>query len=156
MWCLAPLHEGEMHRRKLRSDKYQPPPGRLLEFYEFHSLVEADEDTNVEVGGDAGTGPDDGGVAKYRRNTRSAVAKQSTSSAAAAVSAVKATEKKKKRKRNATSPPAVVMLSIPTPRSREVELEEEEEDEALKNRLSPEIDRRRGRKVLLPRGSGNW
>jgi hypothetical protein len=24
-WCPAPLREGEQHRRKLRSDKYQPP-----------------------------------------------------------------------------------------------------------------------------------
>jgi hypothetical protein len=72
--------------------------------------VEADEDTDIEVGGDTRTAPDAGGAAKSRCKTRSAVAKQSDSWAAAAVSAVKAAEKKKKkkRKRKATSPPAVV------------------------------------------------
>jgi hypothetical protein len=45
MWCPAPLPEGELHRRKLRSDKYKTPAGRLLEFYESDSSVEADEDT---------------------------------------------------------------------------------------------------------------
>jgi hypothetical protein len=60
MWCSAPLPKGEQHRRKLRSDKYKPPAGRLLEAYESNSSVEADEDTNVE----AGTDPDAGGVVK--------------------------------------------------------------------------------------------
>jgi hypothetical protein len=95
LWCPTPLREGKLHQRKLRSDKYQPPAGRLLEFYESDSLVKADEDTDVEVGGDAGTGPNAGGAAKSRRKTRSAVAKQSASSAAVAVSVVKAAEKKK-------------------------------------------------------------
>jgi hypothetical protein len=134
MWCPAPLTEGELHRRKLRSDKYKPPAGRLLEFYESNSLVEDDEDTDIEAGGDTGTGPDAGGAAKSRCKTRSAAAKQSVSPAAAAVSAVKAAEKKKRRKkkRKATSPPVVVTPSIPTPRSREVKSEEEEEeDEAV-------------------------
>jgi hypothetical protein len=92
-------------------------------------LVEADEDTDIEVGGEAETGLDAGGAAKSRRKTRSAVAKQSSSSAAAAVSAVKAVEKKKRR-RKAPSPLVVMTLTIPTPHSREVESEEEEEDEA--------------------------
>jgi hypothetical protein len=94
-------------------------------------LVEVDEETGDEAGGgDAGTGPDAGRVAKPRRRTRSAVGKQSTSAVIAAVSTVKAAEKKKKkRKRTATSPPAVVTPTIPTPRSREVESEEEEEEE---------------------------
>jgi hypothetical protein len=74
MWCPAPLIEGELHRRKLRSDKYKPPAGRLLEFYESDSSVEADEDTDAEAGGDPGAG-----VAKSRRRTRSMVAKKSTS-----------------------------------------------------------------------------
>jgi hypothetical protein len=74
-WCPAPLREGEQHRWKLRSDKYQPPAARLLEFYESDSSVEADEDTDVEVGGDARMGPDAGGAAKSRRKTRSVVAK---------------------------------------------------------------------------------
>jgi hypothetical protein len=94
-------------------------------------LVEVDEDTDIEVGGDTGTGPDAGGAAKSRCKTRSAVAKQSVSAAAAAVSAVKAVEKMKKRKRKVNSPLAVVTPSIPTPRSREVESKEEEEDEAV-------------------------
>jgi hypothetical protein len=94
--------------------------------------VEADEDTDFEVGGDTRTGPDAGGAAKSRRKTRSTVAKHSASSAAAAVSAVKAMEKKKKRKRKASSPRAVVTPVIPMPRLREDESEEEEEDEATK------------------------
>jgi hypothetical protein len=119
---------GEQHWRKLRSDKYKPPAGRLLKFYESDSSVEADEDTGDEVrGGDAGTGPDAGGAAKPQCRTRSVVGKQSASAVAAAVSVVKAAEKKK-RKRKATFPRAVVTPTIPTPRSREVELEEEEEE----------------------------
>jgi hypothetical protein len=95
--------------------------------------VEADEDTDVEVGGDAGTGPDAGGAVKSRRKTMSVLAKQSATTAAAVVSVVKVAEKKmKKNKRNRkTSPPlAVERPAIPTPQSREVKSEEEEEDEA--------------------------
>jgi hypothetical protein len=142
MWCPAPLPEGELHRRKLRSDKYKPPTGRLLEFYESDSSVEADEDTDVEVRGNTGTGPDAGGAGKSWRKTRSAVVKQSVSAAAAAVSTVKAAEKKKKRKRRATYPPVVVTPSIPTPLSREVELEEdEEEDDEAVEELPVEVGR---------------
>jgi hypothetical protein len=130
MWCPAPLPEGELHRRKLRSDEYKPPAGRLLEFYEIDSLVEANEDTDIAVGGDIGTGPDAGGAAKSRCKTRSAAAKQSVSAAAAVVSVVKAVEKKNKRKRKVTSPPAVVTPTIPTTRSTEVE-SEDAEDEAV-------------------------
>jgi hypothetical protein len=61
MRCPAPLLAGELHRRKLRSDKYKPPAGRLLEFYESDSSVEANEDTDAEAGGDPGVG-----VAKSR------------------------------------------------------------------------------------------
>jgi hypothetical protein len=131
MWCPAPLPEDELHRRKLRSDKYKPPTGRLLEFNESDSSVEADEDTGDESGGgDVGAVPDAGGAAKARhRTTRSAVGKQlASAAAAAAVSAVRAAENKKKRKRRVASPPAVVTPLIPTPRSREVESEEEEEE----------------------------
>jgi hypothetical protein len=97
MWCPAPLPEGELHRRKLRSDKYKPPAGRLLEFYESDSSVEADEDTDTEAGVDPGAVP-----AKSRHRTRSTVAKKSASAVAAAISTVKAAEqKKKKRKRRA-------------------------------------------------------
>jgi hypothetical protein len=49
MWYPTPLLEGDLHRRKLRSDKYKPPAGRLLELYESDSLVEADEDTDAET-----------------------------------------------------------------------------------------------------------
>jgi hypothetical protein len=96
MWCPSPLPESEQHRRKLRSDKYKPPAGRLLEFYESDSSVEGDEDTGDKAGGgDADATPDAGGAAKARRRTRSAVGKQSASAAAAAaISAVKAAEKK--------------------------------------------------------------
>jgi hypothetical protein len=130
MWCPAPLPEGEHHRRKLRSDKYKPPAGRLLEYHESDSSVEANQDTGDEAGdGNVRTGPDAGGAAKPRRRTRSAVGKQSASAVAATVSAVKAAEKKNKRKRKATSPLVVVTLTTPTPRSREVESEEEEQEE---------------------------
>jgi hypothetical protein len=128
MWCPAPPPKGELQRRKLRSDKYKPPAGRLLENYESDSSVEADEDTGDEAeGGDVGASPDAGGSAKVRRRTtRSAVGKQSASATAAA--AVKAAEKKKKRKRREASPLAVVTHSIRTPRSREVGSDEEEEE----------------------------
>jgi hypothetical protein len=95
MWCSAPLPEGEQHHKKLRSDKYKPPAGRLLEFYESDSSVETNEDTGDEArGGDAGAAPDAGGAAKaWRRSTRSAVVKKSASAIAVAVSAVKAAKK---------------------------------------------------------------
>jgi hypothetical protein len=141
MWCPAPLPEGEQHRRKLRSDKYKPPAGRLLEAYESDSSMEPDEDTDAE----AGTDPDAGHTVKSRRRTRSMIGKKSASVVAATISTVKAAEqKKKKRKRKAASPPAVVTPSISTPRSREVESEEEEEvsemkkDEAIEELSVPE------------------
>jgi hypothetical protein len=131
MWCPTPLPDGEIHRRKLRSDKYKPPAGRLLENYESDSSVEADEVTNVEARADPAVG-----VTKSRRRTRSTVAKKSASAVANAISAVKATEHKKKRKRRATSPPAVTTPTIPMPRSREVgsKVEEEEEEEEEKEK----------------------
>jgi hypothetical protein len=72
MWCPTPLPEGEIHQRKLRSDKYKPPAGRLLENYESDSSVEADEDTDAEAGADPVVG-----AAKSRRRTRLTVAKKS-------------------------------------------------------------------------------
>jgi hypothetical protein len=87
MWCLAPLPEGEIHRRKLRSDKYKPPAGRLLENYESDSSVEADKDTDTEAGADPVFG-----TAKSRRRSRSTVAKKCDSAVATAISAVKAAE----------------------------------------------------------------
>jgi hypothetical protein len=86
-WCLAPLCEGEQHRRKLRSDKYQPLAAKLLECYESDSSVEADEDTDTKVGGNGRTGPDAGGAAKSRRKTTAAIVKQSATTAAATISA---------------------------------------------------------------------
>jgi hypothetical protein len=124
MWCLAPLPEGEIHQRKLRSDKYKPPAGRLLENYESDSLVEADEDIDAEAGADPAVS-----TAKSRRRTRSTVAKKSASAVATAISAVKAAEQKKKRKRRVASPPAVATPTIPMPCSREVGSEDEEEEE---------------------------
>jgi hypothetical protein len=116
MWCPAPLPEGELHWRKLRSDKYKPPAGHLLENYESDSSVEADEDIDAEAGADPGAG-----AAKSRRRTRSMVVKKSASAVAAAISAVKATEKKnKKMKRRDASPLAAATPTILTPRSREV------------------------------------
>jgi hypothetical protein len=124
MWCPAPLPKGEIHRRKLRSDKYKPLAGRLLENYESDSSVEAYEDTNAEAGADPA-----GGAAKSRCRTRSTVAKKSASAVATAISAVKAAEQKKKSKRRAASPPAVATPTILTPCSREVGSEDEEEEE---------------------------
>jgi hypothetical protein len=46
-----------------------------LEFYESDSSVEANEDTDTEVGGDAGMGLDAGGASKSQRKTRAAIAK---------------------------------------------------------------------------------
>jgi hypothetical protein len=83
--------------------------------------VEADEETDVEVGGDAGTGPDAGGAAKSRCKTRLTVAKQSVSMVAAVVSTMMVAKEKKRK----VSPPLAVETSvIPTPHSREVESEE--------------------------------
>jgi hypothetical protein len=132
MWCPAPLLEGELHLKKLRSDNFKPPAGRLLEKYESDSSVEADEDTDAEAVVDLAAS-----VTKSRCRTRSTVAKKSASAVAAAISAVKATEQKKKRKRRAASPPTIATPSILSCQS-------------LKTRL------RGGRKVLLRRGSGSW
>jgi hypothetical protein len=99
MWCPAPLPEGELHHRKLRSDKYKPPVGRLLEFYESHSSVEADEDTDAEAGADPGAG-----ATKSRRRTRSAVMKKSASAVATAISAVKAQSRRRRRGRGRLHP----------------------------------------------------
>jgi hypothetical protein len=123
MWCPAPLPEGEIQRRKLRSDKYKPPAGRLLENYESDSSVEADEDTDAEAGADPVIG-----AAKSQRRTRWTVAKKSASVIATVISAVKAAEKKKKRKRRDASPPFVATPMIPTPRSHEVGSQDEEEE----------------------------
>jgi hypothetical protein len=50
--CPVPLSKGEEPYRKLMSDKYQPPAAGLLENYKSDSSVEADGDTDPEVGGD--------------------------------------------------------------------------------------------------------
>jgi hypothetical protein len=142
MWCPAPLPKGEQHWRKLRSDKYKPPAGRLLEFYESDSSVEADEDTDDEAGDDdAGTGPDTGGAAKSRRRTKSTMGKKLASAVAAAVSAVKAAEQKKKRrrKRRAACPPVMVTPAIPIPRLQEVKSKEDDEEEKVKDEAIEEL-----------------
>jgi hypothetical protein len=110
--------------------------------------VEADEDTDIEIGGDARAGPNAGGAAKSQRKTRSVVAKQSATTAAAAVSAVKAAEKKKKRKRKVSPPPVVETPVIPTPQTREVESNKEEEDEATDE--PPVVEDRPTRRSLCP------
>jgi hypothetical protein len=48
----APQRRGEEPQRKLRSGKYHPLAAGLLENYESDSSVEADEDTDPEVGDD--------------------------------------------------------------------------------------------------------
>jgi hypothetical protein len=134
MWCPAPLPEGEIHQRKLRSDKYKPPAGRLLENYESDSSVEADEDTDAEAGADPAAG-----AAKSRRRTMSTVAKKSASAVAIVISAVKAAEQKKKRKRRVASPPAIATPTILMPRSWEVGSEDEEEEEEEKDEAVEEL-----------------
>jgi hypothetical protein len=76
----------------LRSDKYKPPAGHLLENYESDSSVEADEDTNAEAEADPVVD-----TAKSRRRTRSTVAKKSALAVATAISVVRAAEQKKRR-----------------------------------------------------------
>jgi hypothetical protein len=132
---------GEIQRRKLRSDKYKPPAGRLLENYKSDSSVEADEDTDAEAGADPVVG-----AAKSRRRTRSTVVKKSASAVATSISAVKAAEQKKKRKRKEASSPVVATPMIPAPRSREVgskdeegeKEQEKEKDEAVEELPVPE------------------
>jgi hypothetical protein len=115
--------------------------------------VEADEDTDIEIGGDARAGPNAGGAAKSQRKTRSVVAKQSATTAAAAVSAVKAAEKKKKRKRKVSPPPVVETPVIPTPQTREVE-SNKEEDEATDE--PPVVEDRPTRRSLCPAAKRQW
>jgi hypothetical protein len=141
-----------LHQRKLRSDKYKPSAGLLLEFYESGSSVEADEDTDAEAGGDVGTDPGAGVATNSQHRTRSAVGKQSASTAADVVCAVKATKKKKKRK--ATSPLVVITPSIPMPCSREVKLEDEEEYEAIEE--LPVTEDRPVRRLESPAAKRQW
>jgi hypothetical protein len=96
------------------SDKYLPLAAWLLEFYESDSSVEADLDTDTEVGGDVGTGLEASSAAKPRRKTKAAAVKQSATTAVAKATAVKATEKKKRR-RKASPPLAVEKPAIPKP-----------------------------------------
>jgi hypothetical protein len=153
-WCPASLREGELHRRKLRSDKYQPQAARLLEFYESDSSVQANKDTDVEVSNDAGAGPDAGGAAKSRRKTGSVAVKQSATTAAAAVSAVKAAEKKKK-KRKASPPSTIETSAIATPQSREVESEEEEEEDETTEE-PPVVENKPVRRSESPAAKRQW
>jgi hypothetical protein len=159
MWCPSPFSEGELHRRKLSSDKYKPPAGRLLEFYESDSSVEADEDTDAEAGAYPGAG-----IAKSRRRTRSTVVKKSASAVAAAISAVKAAEqkkkkKKKKRKRKAASPPVVITHRFRHPAhgrsSRKRRRRIRRRMRRLRSCRFLRIRRQGGQRVLLPRGSGS-
>jgi hypothetical protein len=158
MWCPSPFSEGELHRRKLSSDKYKPPAGRLLEFYESDSSVEADEDTDAEAGAYPGAG-----IAKSRRRTRSTVVKKSASAVAAAISAVKAAEqkkkKKKKRKRKAASPPVVITHRFRHPAhgrsSRKRRRRRRRRMRRLRSCRFLRIRRQGGQRVLLPRGSGS-
>jgi DNA-binding transcriptional regulator YdaS (Cro superfamily) len=93
--------KGEIHRRKLRSNKYQPPAGRLLENYESDSSVEADEDTDTEAGVEAATD-----AMKSWCKTRSTVAKKSASAVAVAISAVKPQSIRKRRGKDGPHPPS--------------------------------------------------
>jgi hypothetical protein len=122
-------------------------------------LVEADEDTDVEVGGDPEAGSDAGGAAKSRRKTRLVVAKQSAATAATAVSAVKAVEKRKKkrkRKRKTSPPPAVETPAILTPQSRGSSRKKKKKMRPSRICRLWEIRRRGGQRAPLPRGSRIW
>jgi hypothetical protein len=136
----------------MRSDKYQPSAAKLLENYESDSSVEADGDTDPEVGDDAGARLEASSIVKPRRKTRATAAKQSVSTAAAKVAAVKTAkleaEKKRKRKRKTSPPPAVETSVIPTPSTREVESDDEQEDEATDD--PPVIEERTVRRSLSP------
>jgi hypothetical protein len=110
-------------------------------------LVEADEDTDTEVGGDVGMGPEARSAAKPRRKTRAVAAKQLATTAAAKATAVKVT-KKKKRKRKTSPLLMVETLGIPTPQFGEVESDEEEEDEAIEE--PPVVEDRSVRRSLSP------
>jgi hypothetical protein len=114
--------------------------------------VEAHEDTDTEVSGDARTSPDVGSATKPRRKTRAAVTKQSVSTAAVKVTAVKVVEKKN-RKRKTSPPLAVEIPVIPTPLSREVE-SNEEDDEATKE--PPVVEERSVRRSLSPSAKRQW
>jgi hypothetical protein len=152
----APLREGEQHRQKLRSDKYQFPAARLLENYEFDSSVEADEDTDPEVCDDVVTRPEASGADKPRRKTRASAAMQPVSMAAAKVAEVKTAKleaEKKKRKRKESPPPVVETSVILTPSTREVE-SDEEEDEAANE--APVVEERTVRRSLSPTAKRQW
>jgi hypothetical protein len=163
MWCPAPLSEGEQYRRNLRSDKYKPPAGRLLEAYESDSSVEADEDTDVEAGSDLDTG----GVVKSQHRTRSMVGKKSASAVAAAIFAVKAAKqkkkkkKKRKRKRKSTSPRRSLLHQFRHPargrsnRKRRRRNQRRRRMRRSRSCRSLRNDQQGGRKVKLPRGSGS-
>jgi hypothetical protein len=113
---------------KLRSNKFQPPAAKMLENYESNSSVEADEDTDPEVSGDAGTGPEASSAMKPRRKTWVVVAKLSASTAAAKVAVVKTAEKKKRKRK--TSPPLAVRAPvIPTLLTKEINSDDDEEDD---------------------------
>jgi hypothetical protein len=70
LWCSTPLPKGEEPRWKLRSDKYQPLAGGLLENYESDLLLEADEDTDW-VGDDVANCQEVSIAAKPTRKTSS-------------------------------------------------------------------------------------
>jgi hypothetical protein len=70
-----------------------------LENYESDSSVEADEDTDPEVGDDVGTRPEASCVVMPRRKTRAAAAKQSVSMTAAKVVAAKTAKLKAEERR---------------------------------------------------------
>ena len=116
--------------------------------------MEADEDTDQEVGDDVGSRPEASSAAKPRRRTRAAVAKQSTTTAATKVGAAKTAKleaEKKKRKRRVSPPPAIETPTIPTPSAREIEDEEVEatddppvvEDRTARRSLSRAAKRQR-------------
>jgi hypothetical protein len=136
-WCLAPLPKGEEPRRKLRSEEYQPPAAVLLENYQSDSSVEADEDTDQEVGGDVASHPTVSSATKPGRKTRAATAKQLTMRAATkgeATKTAKLEDDKKKRKSKESPPLAVRTPTIPTSTTKEVEEDEDEAPPVIEDR----------------------
>jgi hypothetical protein len=116
----------------------------LLENYQSYSSVGADEDSDQEVGGDAGSRRGASNATKPGRKTRATTSKQSSSRAAAKVKVAKTVKleaDKKKRKRRASPPPV-----MPTPATREVK----ERDEATDD---PSVTNERAKRMSLSPGA---
>jgi hypothetical protein len=122
----------------------------LLENYQSDSSIDADEDTDQEVGGDVASRSTASSATKPGHKTRAVTAKQSTIRVAAKVEAAKTAKleaDKKKRKRKASPRLAVCTPTIPTLVTKEVD---EDEDEATDD--PPVVEDRTVRRSPSPTG----